>query len=106
MTHLCVSWLSHSSTDAAFLSEVTDKLFSDAPEVGGEKHHRKVCRNRVSNLQPPDQDPDTVPVEIPGRPLLTYSILFTYVTCYVVNVIFSIFPLMFHLTCSWLQTIS
>ena len=58
MTHPCVSWLSHISTDATFLSKATD-YFSHM-------HHRLETKNHWrESLPQPGHESDSLAIELP-----------------------------------------
>ena len=66
LTHLCVSRLSHNSTDTAFPLEAADyfsHMYQRRQTVAG----KKVCGNQVSNRQPPGDESDMQPTVLPGR---------------------------------------
>ena len=71
-THLCVSWLSRTSTDATFLSKATD-YFSHLHQRWEAKIYQKVALQL--DIKP--TSPDMLPIELSGRAFnLDWSIIF------------------------------
>ena len=62
VTHLCVSWLSHTSTDTSFLFIATNYMcFSHMHQSREAKNRRKkICRSRVSIPQAPGHKSNTI----------------------------------------------
>ena len=55
------------SADTTFLPKATDYVFSQAPELRGEKSpEKKFCLNQVSNPQLPGHESDTLPSLVPN----------------------------------------
>ena len=66
--HICVSWLSHTSTNTNFFPKPLTTFLTCVSR--GEKRKytgKKFCLNRVSNSQPPGHESDTLTTEPPGR---------------------------------------
>ena len=68
MTHICVSWLSHTSTNTTFFPK-SPTSFLTCFSRGDKRNYpgKKVRLNRVSNLQPPSHESDTLTTEPRGR---------------------------------------
>ena len=65
---MCVSWLSHTSTNTTFLSKATDYFLTCFCRGERRKYAGKKSRlNRGSNSQTPGHESDTLTTEPPGR---------------------------------------
>ena len=68
VTHMCVSWLSHTSTNTTFLSKPPTTFLTCFCRGERRKYARKKSRlNLGSNSQPPGHESDTLTTEPPRR---------------------------------------